>query len=267
MSCFAFQKRHQRFSCAVRKGIKDQLFFSFFKARRSLVRTRGRTWNPWEKGGCSCFTSKDRRSLMLRHSFPFGSSLITSCEVCACQGLLWRLYVGHCLVASCLVFSFLFSFSIILVVGTLSLSPGTSGTAHVVVNDNRCRLWLEQQYNAQANTLLRKFSMCSVAVKTTLFRSYCTPMYTAHLWHRYRKCSMRKLTVAYNDCMRLLLKVPRCSSASHMFVSVGVPTCSAVLRNLITMIGDWLMFADMYVLSVLYFYFLFFIFYGPLSCL
>ena len=85
---------------------------------------------------------------------------------------------------------------------------------------------------AQANMLLRKFSMCSVAVKTTLFRSYCTPMYTAHLWHRYRKCSMRKLTVAYNDCMRLLLKVPRCSSASHMFVSVGVPTCSAVLRNL-----------------------------------
>ena len=38
--------------------------------------------------------------------------------------------------------------------------------------------------------------------------------------------------MAYNDSMRLLLKAPRCFSASQMFVNVGVPTCSAVLRNL-----------------------------------
>lgn len=36
----------------------------------------------------------------------------------------------------------------------------------------------------------------------------------------------------YNDGTRLLLRAPRSSSASHMFVSVGVPTCPAVLRNL-----------------------------------
>lgn len=57
-------------------------------------------------------------------------------------------------------------------------------------------------------------------------------MYTAHLWHHCRRSSMQKLTVAYNDGMRLLLKVPRWGSASQLFVSVGVPTCSAVLRNL-----------------------------------
>ena len=85
---------------------------------------------------------------------------------------------------------------------------------------------------AQANTLCRKFSMCSVPVKIALFKAYCTPLYTAHLWCRYKKESMRKLTVAYNDSMRLLLGAPRSSSASSMFVSVGVPTCSAVLRNL-----------------------------------
>lgn len=44
---------------------------------------------------------------------------------------------------------------------------------------------------------------------------------------------MRKLTVAYKDSMRILLKAPGSSSASHMFVSVGIPTCSAVRRNLI----------------------------------
>ena len=77
-----------------------------------------------------------------------------------------------------------------------------------------------------------KFSLCSASVKSTLFKAFCTPMYTAHLWRRYRKSSMQKLNVAYNDGMRLLLKVPRCSSASQMFVSIGVPTCPAVLRNL-----------------------------------
>ena len=85
---------------------------------------------------------------------------------------------------------------------------------------------------AQANMLCRKFSMCSVPVKISLFRAYCTPLYTAHLWCRYKQGNIRKLTVAYNDSMRLMLRAPRSSSASHMFVSVGVPTCSAVLRNL-----------------------------------
>ena len=85
---------------------------------------------------------------------------------------------------------------------------------------------------AQANMLCRRFSMCSLPVKISLFRAYCTPLYTAHLWCRYKQGSIRKLTVAYNDSMRLLLRAPRSSSASQMFVSVGVPTCSAVLRGL-----------------------------------
>lgn len=72
----------------------------------------------------------------------------------------------------------------------------------------------------------------SQGVKITLFRAFCTPMYTAHLWQNFRKSSMQKLKVAYNDGLRLLLKVPRWSSASQMFVSVGVTTYSAVLRNL-----------------------------------
>ena len=34
---------------------------------------------------------------------------------------------------------------------------------------------------AQGNSLLRKFYMCTVEVKTTLFRSYCSSFYTAQL--------------------------------------------------------------------------------------
>ena len=68
--------------------------------------------------------------------------------------------------------------------------------------------------------------------ESLLFKAYCTPLYTAHLWRNYKKASLQKMTVAYNDCMRLLLKAPRSCSASQMFVEIGVPTCPAVLRNL-----------------------------------
>ena len=85
---------------------------------------------------------------------------------------------------------------------------------------------------AQANMLLRKFSMCSDDVKCSLFRAYVTPLYTAHLWYSYRVRSMQKLKVAYNDAMRLLLHIPRWHSASQLFVSMGVPTCDALLRRL-----------------------------------
>jgi len=38
-----------------------------------------------------------------------------------------------------------------------------------------------------------------------LFKAYCTTIYTAHLWSSYKKSSMQKLQVAYNDAMRILL--------------------------------------------------------------
>ena len=66
---------------------------------------------------------------------------------------------------------------------------------------------------AQANMLLRRFSMCSESVKCALFKAFCTPMYTAFLWCSYKKGSMRRLNVAYNDALRILLKVPRWHSA------------------------------------------------------
>ena len=34
----------------------------------------------------------------------------------------------------------------------------------------------------QVNIILLKFNMCSLGVKLTLFRTYCSPMYTAQLW-------------------------------------------------------------------------------------
>ena len=90
-----------------------------------------------------------------------------------------------------------------------------------------------RMFYAQANMLVRKFHYCSVEVKINLFRAYCTPLYTAPLWVKYKKESLRKLKVAYNDALRILLKKPRGSSASQLFCNSGLNTFQALLRNFI----------------------------------
>ena len=57
---------------------------------------------------------------------------------------------------------------------------------------------------AQGNTLIRKFYMCTENVKIALFKSYCTTLYTSTLWCKYRRESLRKLCVAYNNIFRKL---------------------------------------------------------------
>ena len=86
--------------------------------------------------------------------------------------------------------------------------------------------------NSCANILSRKFGHCTGDVKLTLFKAYCSPLYSAHLWLNYKKASLQKLQVAYNDALRILLKRPRWTSASAPFVSVRVNTLQANLRNL-----------------------------------
>ena len=52
---------------------------------------------------------------------------------------------------------------------------------------------------AQGNALIRKFYMCTENVKIALFKSYCTTLYTSTMWCKYRRESLRKLCVAYNN--------------------------------------------------------------------
>ena len=87
-------------------------------------------------------------------------------------------------------------------------------------------------YMFKVNLLVRTFHMCFPDVKVALFRAYCTPLYTAHMWCNFKKSSLYRLNVAYNDATIMLLRVPRYFSASQMFVEFNVPACSTVLRNL-----------------------------------
>ncbi len=49
----------------------------------------------------------------------------------------------------------------------------------------------------QGNIILQKFNMCSLGVKLTLFRTYCSHVYTAQLWWNYTKSTITKLQISY----------------------------------------------------------------------
>ena len=88
-----------------------------------------------------------------------------------------------------------------------------------------------RQLYALGNVLSRRFHMCSIEVKNTLFRSFCTPMYTCQLWWNLSVQSMHTLNVAYNNAFRFMHHLPTYCSASLMFVVNRVPNCRAVIRN------------------------------------
>ena len=118
---------------------------------------------------------------------------------------------------------------------TLSVCSKTKYLGHIITDrllDDDDMYRQRRMLLVQANILARRFHWCSDQVKFSLFRSYCTPLYTAPLWVRYKKESFHKLKVAYNDCFRILLNKPRWSSASDLFCSAGISTFAALLRHL-----------------------------------
>ena len=106
---------------------------------------------------------------------------------------------------------------------------------HYVCSDLSDDRDIKRQYQrlyGHANSLVRRFHMCSDEVKIKLFRAYCTPLYTCQLWFNYKQKTMKKLLVGYNNALRILLKLPWDCSASQMFAERHLPSAKALLRNL-----------------------------------
>ena len=85
---------------------------------------------------------------------------------------------------------------------------------------------IRKQY-VQANISLRKFYMCSLNVKLTLFRTYFS------LWWNYKKCTITKLHTVYHNTFKLLAGVSKYESISMMCAVFNVQCCQAVIRNLV----------------------------------
>ena len=67
-----------------------------------------------------------------------------------------------------------------------------------------------RQTYAQANLILRKFSMCSLEVKLKLFRSYCSCLYTAQLWWNYNKGIINNMYVAFHNSLKVFIGASKC---------------------------------------------------------
>ena len=86
---------------------------------------------------------------------------------------------------------------------------------------------------AQGNSLLRKFFMCSIEVKATLFRSYCSSFYTAQLWTKYSQNVINKLFIAYHNTLKLFVGVNKREHTRPICVALNVKFCPALIRNLV----------------------------------
>ena len=73
--------------------------------------------------------------------------------------------------------------------------------------------------------------MCTETVRISLFKSYCSSLYTSSLWCNYSSESLRKLCVAYNNVFRKITFLPRDCRASLMFATRDLPTCTILIRK------------------------------------
>jgi len=72
------------------------------------------------------------------------------------------------------------------------------------------------------NTLIRKFSKCSVVVKTVLFKTYCVCLYDASLWKHLNLGTLDKLRSCYNRCIKLFFGFKRRDSLTNILRNVGL---------------------------------------------
>ena len=106
---------------------------------------------------------------------------------------------------------------------------------HVICNDRSDdddMMRQRRQLYAQGNVISRRFHMCSAEVKNRLFCTFCTQLYTCHLWWNYTARSWQKLKVSYNNSFCMMHRLPTYCSASLMFVTNRVPDCRSTVRHL-----------------------------------
>ena len=73
----------------------------------------------------------------------------------------------------------------------------------------------------------------SLGVKLTLFRTYCSPMYTAQLWWNSKKSTVTKLQIAYHNIFLMFLGMSKYESTSYQCVLFDTQCGQSVIRKLV----------------------------------
>jgi len=83
----------------------------------------------------------------------------------------------------------------------------------------------------RTNVLIRKFCKCSVAVKLTLFKSFCLSFYDIALWNVHNIGTLNKFRSCYNKCVKSFFGYRRSDSVTNMLLVLGLPTMDDILQN------------------------------------
>ena len=68
-------------------------------------------------------------------------------------------------------------------------------------------------------------------MKNNLLSSYCSNLYLCSLWANYRKSSISRFIVSYNNAFRILHYLHMRCSASSMFANAVVDSCSTCIMK------------------------------------
>ena len=107
-----------------------------------------------------------------------------------------------------------------------------------VILDSNCKVDCDIRRHVKAiytrgNMLTHKFRNCTDSVKIRLFKSYCNSIYGGVLWTKYKKPTLKKAKVAYNDMFRSLFNIRRGESISSIFVLNRIDSFDVIMRKAI----------------------------------
>ena len=105
---------------------------------------------------------------------------------------------------------------------------------HIICNDSRDDKDVMREIRLlfmRTNILNRRFGMCSIAVKITLFRSFCLCFYGMALWTKYTAASIARLRSCYNKCLKQFFGYSKFHSVTSMLIDLGMPCFDTVIIN------------------------------------
>ena len=89
----------------------------------------------------------------------------------------------------------------------------------------------------RANILARIFGLCSMAVKTILYKSFCMSFYGMVLWKYFTAGAINRLRFCYRKCIKTFLVTPEVTVWLLCLYSLVYPL---LIRCYIIVMLDWL---------------------------
>lgn len=104
---------------------------------------------------------------------------------------------------------------------------------------------------ARGNSILKYFRKCSQEVKCTLFRMYCSSLYSPHLWRYFSTQDLKRLKVAYNRIFRYLFNFTSHATISGNLLKLNIRCFNTIKRTYISGFMKRLLNSDNCILATL----------------